>query len=257
MVPLDSIKTSPGRCTGPLGRLGGIPDLDTCVVVVKGLSYRRGRHTILHDLDFCVEAGEIVAIMGPNGSGKTTALNLLCGLLRPSAGQVTVCGAKVSMAVRHIGVVPAEPRFYENFDAMANLSFAVAYTGRHMRTAQKRNLLAVVGLDGAKGQLRRFSQGMRRRLALAIALAKEPKLLLLDESTNNLDAQGVQLLQRQLALSANQGVATVFATHCWAEARRLGTRVIHLRQGRIIADDRVVGSADGADHQGGIALWDR
>jgi ABC-type multidrug transport system ATPase subunit len=204
------------------------------IVEGRSICHHYGNQVALSDLHLTVKRGEIVGLFGANGAGKTTTLKILSGLLKPTGGTVSVLGQPVLKTLSRAGVVPENPAFYLNMTAMANLDIACSYAGRTLTKSELKAQLSRVGLGSQSGTVKNFSLGMRRRLALAVALAKEPDLLLLDEPTNGLDIEGVELFRNLLRQHIGQGRACVLSTHNWDEAERLVTGVVILNQGKTL-----------------------
>jgi ABC-2 type transport system ATP-binding protein len=215
-------------------------------LVVRGLtkSYRVGhvfqkRRPALQDLDLDVFRGEILGYVGPNGSGKTTTLKLLIGLLRPDRGEGWILGQP--LAARgwryRVGYLPEHPYLYdyltpaEYLDYVGRL-FGLAAARRRERT---RELLALVGLERAADQpMRRFSKGMVQRAGLAQALINDPELLILDEPMSGLDPIGRNLVRNLILDQRKAGKTVLFSTHILSDAETLCDRVALLRAGRLL-----------------------
>ena len=212
----------------------------------RGLSKRyRVGHLIpsyrpaLVDLDLDVRTGEILGYVGPNGSGKTTTLKLLMGLLRPDRGEVTVLSrpfAERSWRFE-VGYLPEHPYLYdyltpaEYLDYVGRL-FALPAARRRDRT---RELLALVGLERSAGvPMRRFSKGMVQRVGLAQALVNDPRLLVLDEPMSGLDPMGRRLVRELIVAQRRAGKTVLFSTHILSDAETLCDRVAVLRGGRLL-----------------------
>ena len=219
----------------------------TPALVTTGLSksYRtghiiQGRRPALQDLDLEVRAGEIFGYVGPNGSGKTTTLKLVVGLLKPDRGDARVLGQPLaSRAWRYrAGYLPEHPYLYDYLTAAEYLEYAGRLFGmpRAQRREKTRELLALVGLErSANLPLRRFSKGMVQRVGLAQALVNDPELVFLDEPMSGLDPVGRRLV-RDLVLDLRKGGKTVlFSTHILSDAETLCDRVAVLRGGRLLS----------------------
>ncbi len=215
-------------------------------IVTTGLtkSYRtghviQGRRPALQDLCLEVRAGEIFGYVGPNGSGKTTTLKLLVGLLKPDRGDARVLGEPLaSRAWRfRAGYLPEHPYLYDYLTAAEYLEYAGRLFGmsRERRREKSRELLALVGLErSADVPLRRFSKGMVQRAGLAQALVNDPELVILDEPMSGLDPIGRRLV-RDIILGLRRAGRTVFfSTHILSDAEALCDRVGILRAGRLV-----------------------
>ena len=178
------------------------------MIRARGLAKRFGAKRVLAPLDLDVGEGDFVVVTGPNGSGKTTLLRVLAGLVAPTAGEL-----ELGVDRSELGLLAHEPLVYRELSALENLELF----GRLYRVPERRErigmLLERYGLwDVRQERAGSFSRGMTQRLALCRALLHEPRLLLLDEPFNALDAEGVELLQRELGtLRAERTV--VIATH--------------------------------------------
>jgi ABC-2 type transport system ATP-binding protein len=216
------------------------------VVVTRGLSksYRtghviQGRRPALQDLDLELRRGEILGYVGPNGSGKTTTLKLLIGLLRPDRGEATVFGEPLaSRAWRgRAGYLPEHPYLYDYLTAAEYLDYVGRLFGmaREARRDRARELLALVGLERSGGvPLRRFSKGMLQRAGLAQALVNDPELLFLDEPMSGLDPIGRRLVRDLILELRRAGKTLLFSTHILSDAEALCDRVAVLRAGRLL-----------------------
>lgn len=212
----------------------------------RGLSkrYRVGHlfptfRPALLDLDLEVHVGEILGYVGPNGSGKTTTLKLLAGLLRADAGEAWVLGQALrerSWRYR-VGYLPEHPYLYDYLTPAEYLDYAGRLFGLSAarRRERSRELLALVGLEAsAHVPLRRFSKGMLQRAGLAQALINDPELLLLDEPMSGLDPIGRRLVRDLIADQRKAGKTVLFSTHILSDAETLCDRVALLRGGRLL-----------------------
>ncbi len=215
-------------------------------LVTRGLtkSYRVGHirqsfRPALVDLDLEVRRGEVLGYVGPNGSGKTTTLKLLTGLLRPDAGEVRFFGEPLeSRAWRHrVGYLPEHPYLYDYLTPAEYLDYAGRLFGipGAERREKRRELLALVGLErSADLPMRRFSKGMLQRVGVAQALVNDPELLLLDEPMSGLDPLGRRLVRNLILELRRAGKTVLFSTHILSDAETLCDRVAVLRAGRLV-----------------------
>ncbi len=201
------------------------------------------RFTAVDQVTFDIPKGEVFGLLGPNGAGKSTVIRMLCGLLRPTSGEVTVLGsdaARQSRRVRsRIGYMSQRFSLYEDLTVLENIRlFAGLYglSGEHL-ARRSDQVLEMAGLDGSGGQATgHLSQGHRQRLALGCALLHEPELIFLDEPTSGVDPltrKGFWNLIRELS---GRGVTVLVTTHNMEEASQCG-RLALMFQGRIIALD--------------------
>ena len=213
------------------------------VVSVEGLERSFGALRALDGVTFEVPAGCIFGYLGPNGSGKTTTMRILLGMLRPSAGRVTVLGSDPwteGSAVRgRCGVVMEHTGLYERLSAEANLEFfgRAYHMDQDELRGRERELLEHVGLwERRKEPVGKWSRGMRQRLAIVRALLHRPSLLLLDEPTSGLDAVATATFHQDLLDLVRPGGTTVFfTTHNLDEAEKLCDQVAILREGKLLA----------------------
>jgi ABC-2 type transport system ATP-binding protein len=219
---------------------------DPIALLTTGLtkSYRtghviQGRRPALVDLDLEVRAGEIFGYVGPNGSGKTTTLKLLVGLLKPDRGDARMLGEPLaSRAWRfRAGYLPEHPYLYDYLTAAEYLDYAGRLFGMAdaRRREKARELLALVGLErSADVPLRRFSKGMVQRAGLAQALVNDPELVILDEPMSGLDPIGRRLVRDIILALRRAGRTVFFSTHILSDAEALCDRVGVLRAGRLV-----------------------
>jgi ABC-2 type transport system ATP-binding protein len=218
------------------------------VVEVRGAvkEYRRFRRptlTALNQLDLTVEAGGVHGFLGPNGSGKTTTIRALLGLIRLDDGTMRLFGDEVPHALpHHIGAVGAlveSPLFFNGFTGRRNLQVLA----RAARVDDRRvdECLELVGLgDRGADRFKGYSLGMRHRLGVAAALLKQPKLLILDEPTNGLDPAGIVELRDTLRALGSDGRTTVFfSSHQLSEVQHICDSVSILVRGRLITEGTV------------------
>ncbi len=212
------------------------------MIETEGLGKTFGDKVALSDLTLRVEAGEVMGFLGPNGSGKTTTIRLLMGLLRPSAGRAAILGRdchRDSVALkREVGYLPDEPFLYPYLTGLETLELVGGLHGLGNDEARRRGgeLALRMGLgDDAAAYTVTYSLGMKKRLALALALIHEPRVLILDEPTNGLDPAGARQMRAAIADYAAGGRTILLSTHLLDAAERLCHRVAIIRQGRLRA----------------------
>jgi osmoprotectant transport system ATP-binding protein len=215
------------------------------LVSFRQVSARIGQKDILHDLSFDVEAGETLVLLGRSGSGKTTALKMVNGLLLPSAGEVSIEGVSTTAwdlirLRRRTGYVIQDAGLFPHFTVAANVGLVPRLEGWQLRDIHARveSLLTQVGLPPAQFTTRyprELSGGQRQRVGVARALAADPPLLLLDEPFGALDpVTRVELQQQFLDLRDTLGKTALLVTHDVREALLLGTRIGVLHNGRLV-----------------------
>ena len=194
------------------------------------------------DVSLGVRPGEIVGLLGPNGAGKSTTISMMCGLVAPDGGTVTVAGEAIggdaSGIKRRIGLVPQEISLYEDLSALGHLELFGALYGVTRPTLDERihRALELVGLsDRAKAKPATFSGGMKRRLNIACALVHDPDVLLLDEPTVGVDPQSRNAIFANVESLRARGKAIVYTTHYMEEAERLCDRIVIMDRGRVVA----------------------
>jgi ABC-2 type transport system ATP-binding protein len=201
-----------------------------------------GAKNAVCDLTLRVEPGEVMAFLGPNGSGKTTTIRLLMGLLKPSAGSASIlgrdCHAEMVSLKRDVGYLPEEPFLYPYLSGLELLEFVAGLHGLDRREARRRAGAAAerfgLGNDAA-GFTVTYSQGMRKRLALAAALIHDPRVLILDEPTNGLDPRGAREMRDLMVGLAAEGRTIFLSTHMLDAAERVCNRVAIIRAGALQA----------------------
>jgi ABC-2 type transport system ATP-binding protein len=205
-----------------------------------------GRVVAVERVDLAVPRGSFVGLIGHNGAGKSTCLRMLVGLLRPTEGTVRVLGTDVVAdplaARRHLGAVPDEPAVYEWLTAREFLELVAAVRGQGDVGAALE--LAALG-DDADRPVREYSQGMRRRTALAAALLGDPPVLVLDEALNGLDPPTAARVKRVLRDAVDAGRTVLLSTHVVETVQAVADRVILLAHGRVVADERTSDLAPG------------
>jgi ABC-type multidrug transport system ATPase subunit len=207
-------------------------------IQATGLARRFGEVQALRGLDLAVAHGECLGLLGHNGAGKTTAIRLLLGLLKPTAGKAEVLGypAGHSAVRRQVGYSPETPHFYPFLTARETLDFFRRLSGLKSGEADLQEILSRAGLDGAADQkVGGFSKGMVQRLAVAQALVGDPAVLFLDEPSSGLDPVG-RVAMRTLIRQLKAAGKTIFLnTHIIADVEKVADRVAILKGGRLAA----------------------
>src|ERR1700680_119414 len=219
------------------------------------LGRERGGETIaLRDVSFSAGSAEVIVLLGPNGSGKTTALKLISTMLLPDAGSVHVGGfdarRDAGQVRRQVGIAIATERsFFPRLSARENLDFFAALdeVSRRERRQRIAEVLADTGLEEQADTLvMKFSSGMYQRLGIARALVKRPAVLLLDEPTRSMDAATTAHFWTTIRVLARQQTAILLTTHHFAQAAAVADRLLLLHHGQLLAD-RTVGDGESAD----------
>ncbi|MGY1827191.1 ABC transporter ATP-binding protein [Blastococcus sp. SYSU DS0541] len=215
------------------------------VIATRGLAKQFGRVRAVDGIDLDVREGDVYGFLGANGSGKTTTVRMLLGLVLPTRGEIDLLGERMPRAARRVlprvGALIEAPAAYGHLSGRENLALLDAAGPGGARRDRRRRVAEVldqVGLGGVgRRPVKAYSLGMRQRLGLAGALLRRPELLVLDEPTNGLDPQGISEI-RELLLDLHRGGTTVFlSSHLLAEVEQLCTRVGVLDRGRLVLQD--------------------
>jgi lantibiotic transport system ATP-binding protein len=233
--------------------------MENCILETRGLSHHFGSQPILRDVNLRVPPGSIFGFLGPNGAGKTTTLRLLLGLLRKQSGSVIFFGKELSgnrvPLLSKVGSLIEQPSLYGHLSGRENLEiYRRIYRAPKARVDE---VLHMVGLTGnaAEKKARKYSLGMKQRLAIGISLLPRPELMILDEPTNGLDPGGiVEMRELLLRLNKEEGVTVLVSSHLLAEVEKLVTHVGIINQGRLLFQGTLSGlqTLKAAGHQGWI-----
>ncbi len=213
------------------------------MITLESVSKRYGSRTVIHDLSFTVEKGEVVGLLGPNGSGKTTTIRMLSGFTTATSGRVTVAGYDMATqnedAARLIGYLPEHPPLYDLLDVSAYLRFVAKAKGvpRSNISAELERVTAICRLQTVfRQEIYKLSKGYRQRVGLAQALLGKPEVLLLDEPTIGLDPGQIHET-RDMIRSFGVEHAVLLSTHILPEATLICQRVAIINHGRLLAID--------------------
>ncbi|MCM5680649.1 ABC transporter ATP-binding protein [Schlegelella sp. S2-27] len=210
-----------------------------------GLSKHFGATRALDGVTLNVEPGEIYCLLGANGAGKTTLINVFLNFTEPTTGQALVDGLDATRqpleAKRRLAYIPEQVMLYGMLSGLENLRyFAALATGRELPRDELIRLLVQASLDegAAHRRVNTYSKGMRQKVGIAIAMAKQAKALLLDEPTSGLDPKAAAEFSQLLRTARDQGVAVLTTTHDLFHAKQTGTRIGIMRQGRLVDEMR-------------------
>ncbi len=212
------------------------------VIEVRGLSKQFRQFTAVNNLSFTVYEGDVYGFLGQNGAGKSTTIRMLLTLIAPTAGEIEIFGLDLThhrnAILQQIGAVIEKPDVYKYLSAYDNLKLFAKLSGVKVTDTILMNQLEMVGLaDRAKDKVKTFSQGMKQRLGIAIALVHNPKLIVLDEPTNGLDPQGIADMRNLiLHLSRNLGKTVVVSSHLLSEIEQVATRVLIIDKGKKLVE---------------------
>ena len=233
-------------------------------VSARGLrkTYRSplGRRTVaVQDLDLYVPAAGVHGFLGPNGSGKTTSIRMLLGLIRADAGTMTIFGQPVPerlpQVVGRVGAIVESPKFFPAFTGRRNLDLLAQAIGADRRAVDR--VLEETSLgDRAKDRYKAYSLGMKQRLAIAATLLKSPDLLIFDEPTNGLDPAGIREIRETMRSLGAQGRSVLVSSHILAEVEQVADTVSIIGRGTLLASGpvaEVIGGRSGSAVRVGIA----
>lgn len=208
------------------------------LIEVNGLTklYKNGRGA--EDITFSIASGEVLGLLGPNGSGKTTVMKACIGLVKPTAGAVTIHGYDVFTrhedALRGVGALIEAPALFDRLTARKNLELAAAYYPELPKTRIDEVLELVEMHRYEKDRVRSFSLGMRQRTGLALALLSKPSVLILDEPANGLDIEGMVSIREIVKNIAADGAAVMISSHLAHEIELCATKVGVMHDGKMI-----------------------
>ncbi|MFN2590833.1 MAG: ABC transporter ATP-binding protein [Actinomycetota bacterium] len=239
---------------GTVGDDRAVPALSA--IVASGLVKRYGAIAAVDRLDLSVGRGELYGFLGPNGAGKTTTIRMALGLIFPSEGEIGVLGEPLfppsqtggrrrmlaaPAPLRQVGALVEEPGFWKYLTGRTNLAYFARAAGprqdRDRRLRRVDDVLRLVGLEAAAGKrVKAYSQGMRQRLGIALAVLGSPDVLVLDEPTNGLDPQGMREVRVLLRRLADEGTTVFVSSHLLWEVEAMCDRVGVLARGKVVAE---------------------
>lgn len=203
------------------------------LIEFKSVTKTFGRFKAVDNLSFQIGQGCVCGILGPNGSGKTTTLNLLVSVLKPAQGEVRINPSMTTS--QRIGFVPERMPLFDHFSALRNIKITALIKQVSEKEIEKQ--LAFVGLsDHAGKKVRTFSFGMRQRLSVAMALLGDPGILILDEPTNGLDPEGIVTVRDLILNLSEKGLTIIVASHLLSEIEKVCSKLIVIKGGRCIFD---------------------
>lgn len=212
------------------------------IVEISGLSKYFGAFQAVNDLSFKVMEGDVYGFLGQNGAGKSTTIRMLLSLVRPSAGTIRIHGMEMDKHRREIlsrvGAVIESPDLYTYLSGYENLEIFARLSGMKISRKLLMDKLDLVGLASrGEDKVRAYSQGMKQRLGIAVAMVHDPALVILDEPTNGLDPQGIADIRNLIrSLSREQGKTVIVSSHLLAEIEQVATRLLIIDKGRKIAE---------------------
>lgn len=214
------------------------------VLKTEGLTKHFGAFKAVQDLNLEVREGDLYGFLGPNGSGKTTSMRMILRLIRPTAGRVLLFGEDVDAnfigVMQKVGALVELPAYYPYLSAVDNLEILRLISGG-VPASRIPEILEVVGLGPRMhSRVGTYSQGMRQRLGIAMALLAKPRLCFLDEPTNGLDPEGINHIREVIQeLNRKDGVTFVISSHLLHEVELTCTRIGMIKQGKLVVQDRL------------------
>ena len=215
--------------------------MDT-VVKLDGLIKKYDNRPVVDGLSLEIKEGEIFGLLGPNGAGKSTTMNMICSLLKPTAGEVKIFGYDIQKDIRKIkpliGYIPQDLAIYGNLKAWENVElFTSLYDirGKELKAAIDESLEFVGLSDKRNAFAKTFSGGMKRRLNIACALGHKPKLLMFDEPTVGIDPQSRNFILERIKAANAKGTTVIYTSHYMEEVEAICTRIAIMDNGKIIA----------------------
>lgn len=204
---------------------------------------------IVENISFSINKGDVVGFLGPNGSGKTTVIKLILGLIKISEGKVQINGFDIQKdfekSIEKVGAIVESPDLYMYLSGLDNLKIT-ANNYKGITKERINEVIKLVGLENRiKDKVSTYSLGMRQRLGIAEALINNPRLLILDEPTNGLDIEGIIEIRNLIKELSNQGTAILISSHNLTEIDNVCNRIIAIKNGKIIADDLIENFTEG------------
>jgi ABC-type multidrug transport system ATPase subunit len=212
---------------------------------VKDLSKDFGSFKAVKNIHFTVNQGDVYGFLGQNGAGKSTTLRMLLQLIKPTSGEIYFSGKKINTGnntmLKETGAIIERPDMYKYLSAYDNLYIFAKMSGIKVTRTLLMNQLDMVGLaDRCKDNVKTYSQGMKQRLGIAVALVHSPKLIILDEPTNGLDPQGIADMRNLiLRLSREMGKTVIVSSHLLSEIEIIANRMIIINKGEKIVEGNV------------------
>jgi len=214
----------------------------TSIIEVRGLTKSFNEITAVNDLSFTVNKKEVYGFLGQNGAGKSTTIRMLLSLIRPSSGNIKIFGLDLlnhrKEILQRIGAIIEKPDLYKYLTAIENLRFFAAMSGLKLDRKQLLEKLEKVGLlERADSKVKTYSQGMKQRLGIAVALVNDPDLIILDEPMNGLDPQGIADIRQLIShLSKDLGKTVFISSHLLSEMEQVADSLLIIHKGKKIAE---------------------
>lgn len=215
------------------------------IIKVSNLSKHYKEIKAVDDISFSVSEGEVYGFLGQNGAGKSTTIRMLLTLIEPTNGKIEIFGSDILQhrkeILRQVGAIIEKPDLYKYLTALENLSIFARLSGVRATRTQLLDQLEMVGLKNrVHSKIKTYSQGMKQRLGIAVALIHNPKLIILDEPTNGLDPQGIADMRNLiLQLSKTQGKTIFVSSHLLSEIELIADRMLILDKGKKVVEGPV------------------
>ncbi len=215
------------------------------IVQVTHLSKTFGEFKAVDNLSFSVEPGQVYGFLGQNGAGKSTTIRMLLTLVKPDQGEIHIFGLPLSThrkeILRNIGAVIERPDLYKYLTAKENLNIFAKMSGKKLPAGRIREQLEMVGLaERANSKVKTYSQGMKQRLGIAVALIHDPELIILDEPTNGLDPQGIADIRNLVIhLSQERKKTLIVSSHLLSEMELISDSMLIIDKGRKLVEGKV------------------
>lgn len=213
----------------------------TYIIQTNQLTKNFKGNTVVSNVNMHVKKGEIYGFLGPNGAGKTTVMKMIMNLIKPTSGEIIICGQKVTPnsyeVLKRIGSIIEYPVFYEQLTALENLELHVDYMGYYNKNAINEALDLVQLKDFEGKAVKEFSLGMKQRLGLARAIMTKPEILILDEPTNGLDPVGIKEFRNLFQmLSKDYGMTLLISSHILGEIEQIADTIGVINDGILIEE---------------------
>jgi ABC-2 type transport system ATP-binding protein len=216
--------------------------MDNVVLRLEGLTKKYDNKPVVDHISLEIRKGEIFGLLGPNGAGKSTTMNMVCSLVRPTAGKIELFGydtkTDMNKVKAKLGYIPQELAIHGNLKAWENVElFTSLYgiKGEALKTAVTRSLEFVGLADKRNGFAKTFSGGMKRRLNIACALGHNPELLIFDEPTVGIDPQSRNFILEKIKYANQQGATVIYTSHYMEEIEAICTRIAIMDNGKVVA----------------------
>ena len=214
------------------------------ILLVENVTKIINKKSVVKDIEFSIEEGEILGFLGPNGAGKSTTLRMIVGLSKPTSGKIEICGHSITehyiKAMSNIGCIIEGPDLYNYMSGIDNLKM-LASMNKGINEKQIYDIVELVGLQNRiKDKVNTYSLGMKQRLGLAQALINNPKLLILDEPTNGLDPSGINEFRNIVkSLAKEKNISVLVSSHLMSEIELMCDKVSIIKNGSILKNARV------------------